>query len=126
MDRRAHFRAKYGKGWESMDAEIMLSAVADNFVLDDPAMPEPVTKATLTAYLAGWNERTKAAGATGQMEISDIVVQDKDGIRLEWNWWRFPGTDIEGAGLLKVTDDGVVAERVAYYVYPDRHMQSPD
>ncbi len=39
------------------------------------------------------------------MEISDMVVQDKDGVRVEWNWWRFPGTDIEGAGLLKVTDE---------------------
>ena len=118
INKRAHLRALYGKGWETLDAEIMLSAVADNFLLNDPAMPEPVTYATLTAYIAGWNERTKAAGATGEMVISDIVVQDKDGVRLEWNWWRFPGTDIEGAGLLRVTDEGVVSERVAYYVAP--------
>ena len=118
MSRRAHYRAVYGEGWETMDAEKMISAVADGFVLDDPALPEPVTKATLAAYLASWDERTKAAGSTGKMEISDVAVQDKDGVWLEWNWWRFPGTDIEGAGLLKITDEGVVSERVAYYVAP--------
>ncbi len=118
MSKRAYYRALYGEAWKTMDAEKMLSAVADGFVLNDPALPEPVTKATLAAYLAGWDERMKAAGSTGEMEISDVVVQDKDGVRVEWNWWSFPGTDIEGAGLLKITDEGVVSERVAYYVAP--------
>ena len=118
MSRRPHYRTLYGEGWKTMNVEKMLSAVADGFVLNDPAWPEPVTKATLAAYLAGWEERTKAAGATGEMEISDIVIQDEGGLRVEWNWWSFPGTDIEGAGLLKVTDEGVVSERVAYYVAP--------
>ena len=74
MSRRAHHRSVYGEAWETMDAEKMISALADGFVLNDPAVPQPVTKATLAAYLAGWDERTKAAGATGKMEISDMGV----------------------------------------------------
>ncbi len=115
MSKRAYYRALYGEAWKTMDGEKLISAVADGFVLDDPALPEPVTKANLPEYIASWDERTKAAGATGEMEISDIVAQDKDGVLLEWNWWKFPGTDMEGAGLLKTTDEGVVSERIAYY-----------
>jgi hypothetical protein len=50
MSKRAYYRALYGEAWKTMDAEKMLSAVADGFVLNDPALPEPVTKATLAAY----------------------------------------------------------------------------
>ena len=118
MSKRAYYRALYGEAWKTMDAEKMLSAVADGFVLNDPALPEPVTKATLVEYVTSWNERVKAAGATGEMEISDIVAQDKDGVLLEWNWWKFPGTDMEGAGMIKTTDEGVAYERMAYYTAP--------
>jgi hypothetical protein len=52
------------------------------------------------------------------MEISDIVAQDKDGVFLQWDWWKFPGTNIEGAAMLKTTDEGVVYERIAYYTAP--------
>ncbi len=118
MSKRAYYRTLYGEGWKTFDGEKLTSAVADGFELDDPALPKPVTKATLVEYVTSLNERAKAAGATGEMEISDIVAQDKDGVLLEWTWWKFPGTDMEGAGMLKVTDDGVVYERIAYYTTP--------
>ncbi len=115
MSKRADYRTLYGEGWKTLDGEKVASAVADDFVLDDPALPEPITKATLVEYVTSWNERTKAAGAMGEMDISDIVAQDKDGVFLQWDWWKFPGTNIEGAAMLKTTDEGVVYERVAYY-----------
>ena len=32
-----------------------------------------------------------------------------------WVWWSIPNTSIQGAGLIKVGDHGVVSERLAYY-----------
>ncbi len=34
-----------------MNAEKLVSAVADGFLFDDPADPEPVTKAALADYM---------------------------------------------------------------------------
>ncbi len=44
MSKRAELRALYIEGWNKMDAEKLVSAVADDFLFDDPADPEPVTK----------------------------------------------------------------------------------
>ncbi len=118
MSKRAYYRTLYDEGWKTLDGEKLILAVADSFELDDPALPEPVTKATLAEYIASWDERLKAAGATGEMEISDIVAQDKDGVLLDWNWWKYPGTDMEGAAMIKTTDEGVAYERMAYYTAP--------
>ncbi len=118
MSRRARYRSLYDEGWKTLDGEKLISAVADGFELDDPALPEPVTKATLVEYVTSWNEKLKAAGATGEMEISDIVAQDKDGVLLDWNWWKYPGTDMEGAAMIKTTAEGVAYERMAYYTAP--------
>ncbi len=118
MSKRAYYRTLYHEGWKTLDGEKVASAVADDFVSDDPALPEPITKATLVEYVASWNERTKAAGAMGEMDISDIVTQDKDGVFSQWDWWKFTGTDIEGPAMFKTTDEGVVYERVAYYTAP--------
>ena len=52
------------------------------------------------------------------MEFGD-VVRDDDGTTLtNWTWWRIPGTKLEGAGLMKVTDQGVVSHRAAFYAIP--------
>jgi hypothetical protein len=52
------------------------------------------------------------------MEFGD-VVRDDDGTTLtNRTWWRIPGTKLEGAGLMKVTDHGVVSHRAAFYAIP--------
>ncbi len=56
MSRRARYRSLYDEGWKTLDGEKLISAVADGFELDDPALPEPVTKATLVEYVTSWNE----------------------------------------------------------------------
>jgi hypothetical protein len=48
----------------------------------------------------------------------DKVVQDKDGVLLEWYWWRLVGTDVEGSAVIKTSDDGVISERLTYYRTP--------
>lgn len=49
---------------------------------------------------------------------SDEVQEDKDSVLLRWGWWKFTGTNIEGSRVMKVTEDGVVLERIAYYTAP--------
>jgi hypothetical protein len=51
MSKRADHRARYIDGWNTMDAEKLLASITDGFRFDDPADPEPITKATLVAYM---------------------------------------------------------------------------
>ena len=108
-------RALYIEGWDTLDPEKLVAAVSDDFVFDDPAEAAPATKATLVDYMHRWIARTEALGSTGVFEITDRVVQDKDGIRLEWEWWKLNGTDLQGAAIVKTSDDGVMFERITYY-----------
>ena len=84
MSKRSRLRAQYIEGWETMDADKLVSAVGAAFAFD----------------------------------IVDKVVRDEDGVLLEWYWWRLAGTDVEGAAVIKTTDEGVVFERLAYYRSP--------
>jgi hypothetical protein len=43
MSVREAKRKAYGKGWDTWDAEVLLSSLANGFVFDDPAMPGPVS-----------------------------------------------------------------------------------
>ena len=49
------------------------------------------------------------------MEISEVMTQETDDGLSASCWWTFPGTDIQGSGLIKVGGDGVNFERIAYY-----------
>lgn len=118
--RREHLKA-YVEGWRSMNVALVLGALADGFAFDDPALPEPVTKATMADYMASWQERLRSLVTDWRYENSDEVVRDRDGVLLRWKWWRFAdriaqGTYLEGSAVTKTTDDGMVAERIAYCV----------
>jgi hypothetical protein len=118
MSKRAELRAQYIEAWETMDAEKLVSAVAEGFEFDDPADPEPITKSKLARYMPIWPEKAKALGGEFRFEIADKVVRDQDGVLLEWYWWRLVGTAVEGAAVIKTTDEGVVSERLSYYNTP--------
>ena len=32
-----------------------------------------------------------------------------------WAWWSVPGTPLAGSALVKVSEDGVVSERLTYH-----------
>ena len=118
MSKRAQHRARYIEGWNTMDAEKLLASVTDGFVFDDPAEPEPITKAMLAAYLPRWPEKAEALGALFAFDIIDKVIEDKDGVLLEWYWWQLAGTGVEGSAVIKTTDDGVISERLTYFKTP--------
>jgi len=101
-----------------MDAAKLLASVTGDFAFDDPADAEPVTRATLVDYMPVWPGRAEALGAAFDFDIIDEVVRDRDGILLEWYWWRLTGTGVEGSAVIKTSDDGVISERLTYYRTP--------
>lgn len=103
------------EGWYEMDAEKLLSSIADTFIFDDPAEPEPVTKDTLLAYMASWDHRTKKAGSQNEWTLSHEVRKDKNGILTDWEWWELNGTKMQGAAVITTSDDGVLLERITYF-----------
>ena len=115
MSIRAEKEIDYDKGWDNWDAELLLSSLADDFVFDDPAMPEPVNRANIVVYMMSWQDRVKSLGGTGEIENRNRVSIDRDGVIFSWYWWSFPGTKYEGAAVQKITDEGVHYERIAYY-----------
>lgn len=100
------------EGWRRGDAAMVMSAVTDDFVHDDP-VDGRFTKEEFAAYL----EQLFASEGTpqGYETIDDVVTVEQDGIETTWGWWRTLGAPREGAGLVKARTDGVYLERVAYH-----------
>lgn len=115
MSDRTKNRRDYEEGWDTWNADLLISTLAENFVFDDPAMPEPVTKANMAKYMMGWKDRVKQLGGTGEIESTERVTIDEDGAIIAWNWWSFVGTKYEGSAVTRTTDDGVQYERITYY-----------
>jgi hypothetical protein len=103
------------EGWRKGDAQMVLSAVSDDFVYED-AHDGRFTKAEFAVYL----EELFATESTpdGFETITDVVRSEKDGEETTWGWWTTLAVPAEGAGLVKARADGVYCERVAYYVRP--------
>ena len=108
----------YAEGWTKGDCETILSATSDSFVFDDPNAGK-VAKGEFTDFFVGLKAdlASMRSGDYGGpfIELSEIVTKDEDGVLTASCWWEYPGTGIQGSGLIKVTDDGVVSERLAYY-----------
>ncbi len=115
MSNRFEYRRDYIEGWETLDADLLVASVTEDFVFDDPAMPELITRVTLADYMVSWSERVTSLGGTGEFELSDVVNHDQDGVLTCWEWWKCVGTPLEGAAIVKTTDDGVQLERIVYH-----------
>lgn len=109
---------RYAEGWTKGDAEMILSVASESFVFDDPNAGA-IARADFAEYLAGLREVVTAAGGARSggsfMELTEVLTQEADGELVASCWWAFPGTDIQGSGLIKVGSDGVTSERIAYY-----------
>ena len=112
----------YLEGFRRGDAEMILRAVADDFVCDDP-IDGRFTKAEFAAYLGellGGDEGSSGAAADAEFEtITDVVREERDGEVTAWGW--FTTRTEEGAGLIKAGPDGVRLEKLAYC----RRAESP-
>lgn len=103
------------EGSRKGDAQMVLSAVSDDFVCED-ALDARFTKVDFAAYL----EELFATESTpdGFATITDVVRAEKDGEETTWGWWTTLAVPAEGAGLVKARADGVHFERVAYHIRP--------
>ena len=115
MSKRTKKRSDYEEGWDTWNVDLLLSTLADDFVFDDPALPEPVTRANMADYMMSWEDRVKQLGGTGEIESTERVTVDEDGAIVAWNWWSFVGTKYEGSAVTRTTDEGVQYERITYY-----------
>ena len=106
----------YAKGWTEGEVGTIVQSLADDYVMDDPHSGR-ITKAAFAAYFKGFKDQMDAVRERSRpfMEVSDLMTQDVDGVLNAWVWWAIPGTPVQGSGLIKVTDQGVVSERLAFY-----------
>ena len=111
MSRRLDILPLWVEAIRAMEPERALQFAAPDFVFFDGALSEPVTRDGFADYLLSWESRMRMIGGSGRYE----VIQDRDGVLLKWGWWQFTGTDVQGSSLLKVTDEGVTFEKIAYY-----------
>ena len=114
MTERERLRAQYIEGWYQLDDEALVSAVAVDFVFDDPAEPILVTKEMLPAYMLRWDARMKQLGGDNEWLLTDEVREDKDGVLTDWETWEVLGTGMRGMAVVKTRDDGVFLERNNY------------
>lgn len=98
-----------------MNPSKALEVATPDFQFYDGTLSDPITHDNFSEYLLGWESRMQSLGGTGRYEVIDEVVKDSDDVLRKWGWWRFNGTNVQGAALLKVTDQGVSFEKIAYY-----------
>jgi len=107
----------YKQGWRTADPQMILGAVADDFVYDDP-IEGRLDKAAFAAYLEKVFAAEADTGADeGFEEHSDEVVQQSGDEQVAWVW--FKTATVEGASLKRVGADGVRLDRLAFYTPPE-------
>ena len=97
------------------------SAVADEFVWDDPK-EDRVSKDGLNAYLPKFKERIdrlrKATPSMSYLSLSELVVDRNQPTMTVWCCFAVPGTDIRGTSQIRVGNDGVISEHRTYFQNP--------
>jgi len=110
--------AAYAEGWTLGDSEKIMSAVSPDMVLDDPNVGK-ISHDALPDYIAGMKSAVAELRAGDAhdtlMAMSEVVIKDDETPVSIWAWFTVPGTALAGSALIKVTEEGVIEERIAYY-----------
>jgi len=108
---------RYAEGWIKGDTSTIMSALDDEYQLDDPN-DRVISKVEFPDYHAGFKslvESIRGASENPCLDIGELVTNEDSGVLIAWCWWTIPGTPVQGSGLIKVGDDGVISERLTYY-----------
>jgi hypothetical protein len=108
----------YLRGWELGDGELSLSVTAPEFYYDDPNtgriaredFVEFVNDFKTTAVEMGGEE-----AANPFLDYTDTVIKDDVLPATVWCWWQARGTTLQGCAVIKVVEQGVISERIAYF-----------
>ena len=111
--------AMYAQGWIKGDPSLHMKCTSPSFTFDDPNAGR-IAKAKFEAYFADLKKAVEAARrgkpASAFMDLSEVVAKpEDDGSLSVWCWWAIRGTPFAGSGLIKVGEDGVRSEKIAYY-----------
>ncbi len=108
----------YAEGWTKGDASLILQSVSNSYVFEDPSVGS-IGKADFGSYFADLKQHVESVrgGRSGEsfMVLADVMTSEEDNLLTAWCWWTIPGTGIQGSGLIKVGDEGVLSERIAYF-----------
>ena len=108
----------YAEGWTKGDVETILKAAAPDYTFDDPNAGV-ISRDAFSNYV-GELKGMVASLCGGRvpdpfMELTEVVTQESGGVLTAWCWWAIPGTELKGAGLIKVDATGVRSEVITFY-----------
>ena len=102
-----------------------MGSLADTYQLDDPNTGT-INKQGFADCLAGMRQVVEGIrGKTDDplLNLTEVVTQEEGGILTAWCSWAVPGTPIQGNGLIKVGDQGVISERLFTTPSCPKHSQ---
>ena len=108
----------YLKGWELGDGALSFSVTADGFYYDDPNTGR-IQRGQFVDFVEDFKTAAVAMGGAENAEpflaYSDVVIKDSELPATVWCWWQAVGTDLQGSALVKVGEQGVLHEKIAYF-----------
>jgi hypothetical protein len=108
----------YLKGWELGDGALSLSVTADSFCYDDPNTGR-IQRNEFVEFVEDFKraaiEMGGAVNANPFLQYSDVVINDDADPATVWCWWQAVGTELQGCALVKVGEQGVLHEKIAYF-----------
>ncbi len=108
----------YLTGWKLGDGALSLSATAEDFYYDDPNTGR-IAREDFVEFV---NDFKKAAVEMGGevdanpfLDYCDTTIKDDQLPATVWCWWQARGTALQGSAVIKVGEQGVLNERIAYF-----------
>ena len=121
IDVRVDYLTAYCTGWSKGDADMIRSAVVDDYIWDDPEEGQ-VSKDGLGSFLPKFKEAIDrvrgVCPSTSYLTLSDLVINQSQITTTAWCCFAVPGTDIQGMSQIRIGDYGVISEHRAYRTSP--------
>ena len=108
----------YLKGWELGDGALSLTATAPTFHYDDPNTGR-ILRENFVEFVNDFKQAAVDMGAAPNAHpfllYSDTVIEHRSDHSIVWCWWQANGTELQGAAVIKVSDEGILHEKIAYF-----------
>ena len=108
----------YLEGWKLGDGKMSLAVTAYSFTYDDPntgTIPKSEFVAFVNTFRADAVEMGAEENANPFLDYSDVVIDKSGPTTLVWCWWHAVGTELQGCANIKVSEEGILHEKIAYF-----------